>query len=141
MVLAMLPRPRTTPPSKACEYPLLLCRLADGGGVTVGVVDSGVGTAIPALGGRVTAVGDAGTDCVGHGSFAAGLIAAALFTIAALLAIAYSCIIFVYRSFNLRKRHAEGLYYDKYGPTILCIVLAGAMLTNIGLRLSELYWE
>ncbi|MFJ9423629.1 S8 family serine peptidase [Streptomyces sp. NPDC101249] len=51
--------------------------LADGGGVTVGVVDSGVGTAIPALGGRVTAVGDAGTDCVGHGSFAAGLIAAA----------------------------------------------------------------
>ncbi|MFJ5177313.1 S8 family serine peptidase [Streptomyces griseoviridis] len=51
--------------------------LADGGGVTVGVVDTGVGTAVPALDGRVTAVGDAGTDCVGHGSFAAGLIAAA----------------------------------------------------------------
>ncbi|MFF4172328.1 S8 family serine peptidase [Streptomyces sp. NPDC001744] len=51
--------------------------LADGGGVTVGVVDTGVGTAVPALAGRVTAVGDAGKDCVGHGSFAAGLIAAA----------------------------------------------------------------
>ncbi|MBP2067742.1 S8 family serine peptidase [Streptomyces iranensis] len=50
--------------------------LADGGGVTVGVVDTGVGTNIPALSGRVTAVGGAGTDCVGHGSFAAGLIAA-----------------------------------------------------------------
>ncbi|UNS99665.1 S8 family serine peptidase [Streptomyces tubbatahanensis] len=51
--------------------------LADGHGVTVGVVDTGVGTDIPALAGRVEAVGDAGTDCVGHGSFAAGLIAAA----------------------------------------------------------------
>ncbi|KAK1185564.1 S8 family serine peptidase [Streptomyces sp. NBS 14/10] len=51
--------------------------LSQGAGVTVAVVDSGVGTDIPALSGRVTAVGDAGEDCVGHGSFAAGLIAAA----------------------------------------------------------------
>ncbi|NSC24342.1 S8 family serine peptidase [Streptomyces albus subsp. chlorinus] len=51
--------------------------LADGEGVTVGVVDTGVGSDIPALKGRVTATGDAGSDCVGHGSFAAGLIAAA----------------------------------------------------------------
>ncbi|MGW1781775.1 S8 family serine peptidase [Streptomyces sp. NPDC002143] len=48
-----------------------------GAGVTVAVVDTGVGTAAPALSGRVTAVGEAGTDCVGHGTFAAGLIAAA----------------------------------------------------------------
>ncbi|MGP3985810.1 S8 family serine peptidase [Streptomyces sp. 3N207] len=52
-------------------------QLSQGEGVTVAVVDSGVGTDIPALSGRVTPVGDGGEDCVGHGSFAAGLIAAA----------------------------------------------------------------
>ncbi|MFE6281210.1 S8 family serine peptidase [Streptomyces sp. NPDC057877] len=50
---------------------------ARGAGVTVAVVDTGVGTSVPALSGRVTAAGDADVDCVGHGSFAAGLIAAA----------------------------------------------------------------
>ena len=63
-----------------------------------------------------------------------GLIAASLFTLAALLAIAYSGVIFVYRAHSLRKRHAEGLYYDKYGPTVLCFVLGVALLTNVILR-------
>ncbi|QDY81435.1 S8 family serine peptidase [Streptomyces qinzhouensis] len=52
-------------------------QLTRGAGVTVAVVDTGVGARVPALAGRVTAVGGAGEDCVGHGSFAAGLIAAA----------------------------------------------------------------
>ncbi|MFF3249226.1 S8 family serine peptidase [Streptomyces sp. NPDC002870] len=52
-------------------------RLSQGEDVTVAVVDTGVSTTVPALDGRVTAVGDAGEDCVGHGTFAAGLIAAA----------------------------------------------------------------
>ncbi|MEU4656110.1 S8 family serine peptidase [Streptomyces sp. NPDC023723] len=51
-------------------------QFASGAGVTVGVVDTGVSTSAPALKGRVTAVGAAGTDCVGHGTFVAGLIAA-----------------------------------------------------------------
>ncbi|KAG1861088.1 VTC domain-containing protein [Suillus tomentosus] len=67
-----------------------------------------------------------------------GLISAALFTLAALLAIAYSAIIFVYRAFCLRARSAEGLYYDKYGPTILCFVLLVALGTNIGLRVADM---
>ncbi|RDB26192.1 Vacuolar transporter chaperone 4 [Hypsizygus marmoreus] len=67
-----------------------------------------------------------------------GLISAAFFTFAALLAIAYSVGIFVYRSHKLRERDAEGLYYDKYGPTILCLVLFLALATNIGLRISEM---
>ncbi|MEW2396056.1 S8 family serine peptidase [Streptomyces sp. NPDC046862] len=52
-------------------------QLSRGAGVTVGVVDTGVGGSAPALRGRVTAVGGAGEDCVGHGSFVAGLIAGA----------------------------------------------------------------
>ncbi|KNZ81814.1 Vacuolar transporter chaperone 4 [Termitomyces sp. J132] len=67
-----------------------------------------------------------------------GLISAAFFTFAALLSIAYSVGIFVYRSYGLRERHAESLYYDKYGPTILCFVLFLALATNIGLRASEM---
>ncbi|GLB40341.1 putative VTC domain containing protein [Lyophyllum shimeji] len=67
-----------------------------------------------------------------------GLIVAAFFTFTALLAIAYSVGIFVYRSHKLRERHAEGLYYDKYGPTILCFVLFLGLATNIGLRWSEM---
>ncbi|KAH7884395.1 SPX-domain-containing protein [Phlebopus sp. FC_14] len=67
-----------------------------------------------------------------------GLISAAFFTFAALLAIAYAAIIFVYRALRLRARSAEGLYYDKYGPTILCFVLFAAVVTNIGLRVTEL---
>ncbi|MFH8533995.1 S8 family serine peptidase [Streptomyces tendae] len=50
-------------------------RITRGGGVTVAVVDTGV-AAVPGLSGRVTAVDGAGQDCVGHGTFAAGLIAA-----------------------------------------------------------------
>ncbi|KAJ6532056.1 VTC domain-containing protein [Mycena capillaripes] len=70
-----------------------------------------------------------------------GLISAALFTFAALLAIAYSAAIFVYRAYRLRARRAEGLYYDKYGPTLLCVVLFFALATNIGLRVSEMLEE
>ncbi|MGW0574696.1 S8 family serine peptidase [Streptomyces sp. NPDC002920] len=50
-------------------------RLGLGGGVTVGVVDTGVDTGAVALKGRVS--GDGAKDCVGHGTFAAGLVAGA----------------------------------------------------------------
>ncbi|THH08590.1 hypothetical protein EW145_g2600 [Phellinidium pouzarii] len=67
-----------------------------------------------------------------------GLLAAGLFTLTALLAIAYSCVIFVYRAMKLRRRHTDGLYYDKWGPTVLCFALGAALLTNVGLRYKEM---
>ncbi|MEV0403185.1 S8 family serine peptidase [Actinoallomurus sp. NPDC050550] len=50
-------------------------QLSQGAGVTVAVVDTGVAPDASALAGRVSAPDDAGNDCVGHGTFAAGLIA------------------------------------------------------------------
>ncbi|KAI0925881.1 hypothetical protein AcW1_008195 [Taiwanofungus camphoratus] len=67
-----------------------------------------------------------------------GLVSAGLFTLAALVAIAYSAVIFVYRALHLRKRRAEGMYYDKYGPSVLSFFLLGALATNIGLRMREM---
>lgn len=52
-------------------------RISRGAGVTVAVVDTGVSADVPSLSGRVTALDGADDDCVGHGTFAAGLIAAA----------------------------------------------------------------
>jgi hypothetical protein len=69
---------------------------------------------------------------------ARGLLAAGAFTLAALLAIAYAAGAFVYRARRLRQRRAEGLYYDKFGPTALCVVLLAALGTNVGLRVAEM---
>ena len=66
-----------------------------------------------------------------------GLISAWCFTGVALVAIAYSAIIFVYRAYRLRERRAEGLYYDRYGPTMLSVLLVAALAANIGMRVRE----
>ncbi|MFI5689772.1 S8 family serine peptidase [Streptomyces sp. NPDC051636] len=52
-------------------------QLSAGAGVSVAVVDTGVNPDVAALAGRVQTVGEADNDCVGHGTFAAGLIAGA----------------------------------------------------------------
>lgn len=46
-----------------------------GAGVTVALIDTGVAPDADGLDGRVTAEGAAAEDCVGHGTFLAGLIA------------------------------------------------------------------
>jgi len=47
-------------------------------------------------------------------------------------------VVFVYRAQQLRRRRAEGLYYDKYGPTVLSVALIAALGVNIGLRVHEM---
>lgn len=66
-----------------------------------------------------------------------GLISAFAFTVAALMCIAYSGAIYAYRAYSLRHRIAEGWYYDPYGPTILCVLLALSIGVNLILRLRE----
>lgn len=66
-----------------------------------------------------------------------GLLSVGAFTFAALLALAYSAFIFVHRAFKLRSRAADALYYDPYGPTVLCLVLVGAIALNFGLTLAS----
>ncbi|KZV90563.1 SPX-domain-containing protein [Exidia glandulosa HHB12029] len=69
-------------------------------------------------------------------STTAGLLSVGAFTLAALLALAYSATIFVHRAFKLRARAADALYYDPYGPTVLCLVLVGAIALNFGLTVA-----
>jgi hypothetical protein len=64
-------------------------------------------------------------------------VSAGLFTFASLLAIAYAATIFVFRARRMRARRADGLYYDRWGPTGLCVVLLGALGANLGMRIAE----
>jgi hypothetical protein len=66
-----------------------------------------------------------------------GIVASACFTFTALLAIAYSGVMYALRIIRIRKRLAVD-YHDPYGPTLLCVTLIGAVLVNLVLRLREL---
>lgn len=64
------------------------------------------------------------------------LICAGAFVAVSLLALAYAAGIFVHRALKLRKRDADALYYDPYGPTILSIAVMAAMIVNL-----VFHWE
>lgn len=66
-----------------------------------------------------------------------GFVAAACFTFTALLATAYSGIMYAWRVVRIRARRAVD-YHDKYGPTALCVSLIGSVLVNLILRVREL---
>lgn len=66
-----------------------------------------------------------------------GLIASAFFTIVALIGIAYSGIIFVIRALKIRQRESSNIYFDAYGPTILCAAILAAVVVNFIIRFTE----
>jgi membrane-anchored mycosin MYCP len=73
---------RAVPWAQRALAPSRAWMLTRGGGIVVGVVDTGVSATAPALAGLVlpgrdvTTNGAANTDCTGHGTFVAGLLAA-----------------------------------------------------------------
>lgn len=66
-----------------------------------------------------------------------GFVAAGCFTFTALLAVAYSGIMYALRILRIRKRLAVD-YHDPYGPTILCFTLIASMMVNLVLRVRAL---
>lgn len=66
-----------------------------------------------------------------------GLIVSGLLTVVSLLCIAYSGIIYVWRVSKLKKKETSNAYFDKYGPSFLCVILLIATLINFILRFTE----
>ncbi|NJQ02987.1 S8 family serine peptidase [Streptomyces sp. PLAI1-29] len=108
-------------------------QLSKGSGVTVAVVDTGVGESAPALSGRVTAVGGAGTDCVGHGSFAAGVIAGAPADGGAVSGVAPGAQVLAVRGTDNRGNPDAGLV----AQGITTAVDQGAQVVYVGQALAE----
>ncbi|CAK7204060.1 vacuolar transporter chaperone [Sporothrix eucalyptigena] len=59
-------------------------------------------------------------------------VVASVFTLLAVLSLAYSVGIYFYRSKAIRTRRASAQFYDRYGPTVLC----GALLIAIALNFA-----
>ncbi|GHJ87341.1 hypothetical protein NliqN6_3743 [Naganishia liquefaciens] len=62
-----------------------------------------------------------------------GKISAALYTLVAMGVMVYALIIYQYRAKAIRTRSGAP-YDDRLGPTILCICLLGAIMTNFILK-------
>lgn len=59
-------------------------------------------------------------------------VAAGSFTALAVLCLVYSVAIYLYRSRAIRTRRASAKYYDKLGPSALCVALLAAVALNFG---------
>ncbi|GAB1310818.1 vacuolar transporter chaperone [Madurella fahalii] len=59
----------------------------------------------------------------------ASFVAAGAFTLLAILSLCYAVVIYLYRSQAIRTRRVAR-YYDKWGPTLLCVALFVAVVLN-----------
>lgn len=81
------------------------------------------------LGGLAVGLLNFGDDGVGRAS-------AALFTAVAMLAMLYALFTFHWRARSIRLR-GQGGFDDRWGPTVLALLLLAAVCVNFGLRVGE----
>ncbi|KAI1333168.1 SPX-domain-containing protein [Xylariaceae sp. FL0255] len=83
-------------------------------------------------------VGTIAVTLLNFGQKPSGLsfIAAGVFTLVAILALCYSVGIYLYRSMGIRQRKVIK-YYDKYGPTALCVALFVGVALNFAFEGRE----
>jgi uncharacterized membrane protein YidH (DUF202 family) len=65
-----------------------------------------------------------------------GQISAAIFTTIAMLAMLYALVTFHWRAASIRRRGQAG-FDDRYGPTVLAVVLLAAVVVNLVLRFGN----
>lgn len=72
-----------------------------------------------------------------HRADVPGLVTSTIFTVVSLFAIAYSGILYVWRALKIRERSSSNVYFDRYGPTFLCVSILTAVAVNFLLRFLE----
>lgn len=65
-----------------------------------------------------------------------GRTSAVLFTIVAMATMAYALFTYHWRAKSIRMR-GQGGFDDRYGPTVLAVALAAAVVVNLVLRFKE----
>ncbi|WP_371554150.1 S8 family serine peptidase [Streptomyces longwoodensis] len=110
-----------------------LHRHSTGAGVTVALVDTGVVADATGLGDRVTAQGAAAVDCVGHGTFLAGLIAGSGGATPGLAGVAPSAKVLALRGTDERGQADAGLVAE----AVRAATEAGADVIVVGVALPR----
>ncbi|MFH9010839.1 S8 family serine peptidase [Streptomyces sp. NPDC017943] len=108
-------------------------RHSTGAGVTVALIDTGVDPEAAGLDGRVTAQGAAGDDCVGHGTFLAGLVAGTGGTTPGLAGVAPGARILALRGTDTYGRAESTLVVD----ALRAAVAARADVIAVGVALPR----
>jgi uncharacterized membrane protein YidH (DUF202 family) len=80
-------------------------------------------------------IGSIAATLLNFGSDYVTFASAWIFTIIAVICLLYSVVLYVWRVDKIRKRRdVKRIYYEKWGPTVLCLGLVSAVLVNFILR-------
>lgn len=83
-------------------------------------------------------IGSIAATLLNFGSDYVTFASAWIFTIIAVICLLYSVVLYVWRVDKIRKRRdVKRIYYEKWGPTFLCLGLVAAVLVNFILRAKQ----